>query len=65
MCIALAQLAGDASQASVSTPVCGAAPLPRLVGLQGAQRLLLGFVVSDCSVAMETKTLATCWADEK
>lgn len=29
------------------------------------KRLLLGFVASDCSVAMETRTLATCWADGK
>lgn len=51
---------------SVTVPAYSAVALPGLVSRQGTQGgFWLGFVASDCSVAMETKTLATNWAHEK
>lgn len=51
---------------SVSVPAYSTVALPGLVLRQGTQGgFWLGFVASDCSVAMETKTLATNWAHEK
>lgn len=50
---------------SVSVPAYGAVVLPGFGIAPSHPRGVLGFVASDCSVAMETKTLATSWAHEK